>query len=195
MPADADIDLRVAQRLRELRTERSATLSSVAELTGISTAHLSRLEKGERQPSIGTLLQLARVYGTTVGDLVEDVQARGHHLVRAGEAAVTRGREGEYAVLSGPRTNILAVSVRIGAGQSTLDARHPGEEWLRVLTGRAALRLDGEDIALFPGDCVHFDAARPHRLSAPTDDATEILVVSAAGRVPAHHPLPRPPRH
>ena len=56
MTADADAtDLRVSARLRELRSERGITLSALAEQTGISAPHLSRLEKGERQPSIGAL--------------------------------------------------------------------------------------------------------------------------------------------
>jgi len=189
--SDPDLDLRVAQRLRDLRTERSVTLASVSELTGISSAHLSRLEKGERQPSVGTLLQLARVYGTTVGDLLEEVEERPYHLVRAAEVAVTRSREGDYAVLSAPRSNILAVQVRIDAGESTLDARHTGEEWLRVTSGRLVLQLDGEKLDLDAGDVVHFDSSRTHRLIATPEVPADVLVVSAGGRIPAHHPLPR----
>lgn len=55
-----DPEKRVSARLRELRRERGLTLTTLAEWTGISAAHLSRMEKGGRQPSIGSLIQLAR---------------------------------------------------------------------------------------------------------------------------------------
>jgi DNA-binding XRE family transcriptional regulator len=61
MAMETDVDVWVARRLKELRGERGITLTALAEQTGISAAHLSRLEKGERQPSIGSLLQIARV--------------------------------------------------------------------------------------------------------------------------------------
>ena len=191
MGADGDIDLRVAEQLRRLRADRSVTLAAVAEQTGISSAHLSRLEKGERQPSVGTLMQLARFYGTTVGDLVESVDDEPYHLVRGVDAIPTASREGSFAVLSGPRADILAVQVQIAAGESTIEARHVGEEWLRVIEGPIQLQLDGQTIDLATGDAVHFDSSKPHRLIAPAGTSGEVLVVSAGARAPAHHPLPR----
>lgn len=187
-----EVDVRVARRLREVRSRHGTTLNSVARLAGISSAHLSRLESGDRQPSIGTLLQLARVYGVGVGELVEEQDDQLHRLVRSGErSGATRGREGDYQVLTSNRSNLMAVRVSIDAGQVTLDARHVGEEWIYVLSGSVTVSLDGEDIGLDAGDSLHFDSARPHRLQTPPDLPAELLVTSAASTLPAHHPLPR----
>ena len=42
----------VGPRLKRLRAQRGVTLSAIAEATGISKSTLSRLENGERKPSL-----------------------------------------------------------------------------------------------------------------------------------------------
>jgi len=165
------------------------TLTELAGQIGISAPHLSRLEKGERQPSIGTLLQIAKVYGVSVGELVEERDDKDYHLVRAGEEVVRPGRDGRYSVLSGPRAAVAVVRVELTPGKHTRDARHPGEEWLHVLGGRTTFTLGDDTLELGAGDSVHFDASRPHRLSCPDEPAT-VLIVSTAHTAPMHHPVP-----
>ena len=187
----ADVDQWVARRLRELRRERGITLTALSELVGISAPHLSRLEKGERQPSIGTLLQIARVYGVSVSDLIEERDESDYYHLRAADVVSHAGQDARYAVLSGPRAAISAVRVELAAGRPTKDARHEGEEWLHVLAGPVTLVLSGEKLALDAGDSVHFDSSRPHRLIAEGGTAATVLICSTAPTAPMHHPLPK----
>ena len=60
----------VGPRLRALRRQRETTLAAVAEATGISVSTLSRLESGQRRPTLELLLPLARAYGVQLDDLV-----------------------------------------------------------------------------------------------------------------------------
>ena len=73
MPDDASIaaalDL-VGPRLRRVRVERGVTLTDLAERTGISKSTLSRLENGQRRPSLELLLPLAQAYRVPLDDLV-----------------------------------------------------------------------------------------------------------------------------
>jgi transcriptional regulator with XRE-family HTH domain len=185
-----DIDLWVARRLKELRAGRGITLTELAEQTGISAAHLSRLEKGDRQPSIGSLLQISRVYGVSVSELVQDQDEEDYHLVRAGEATRHPGQDGTYTVLSGSSTAIAVVRVELPGGRRTKEARHAGEEWLHVLSGTIKLALAGQDIHLPAGDSVHFDSGRPHQLTNTGEDSASVLIASTAATVPMHHPVP-----
>lgn len=185
---DTEIDLWVARRLRALRTERGITLNALAERVGISAPHLSRLEKGQRQPSIGALLQLARAYGLSVSQLVEERPEADYHLVRAAESAGHPGVDGEYTVLSGPRTGISVVRLALKPRRATTPVRHPGEEWLHVVSGQVGLTLDDEVLTLGAGDSVHFDSARAHHLH--TDGPSTVLIVSTAPAMPTHHPIP-----
>lgn len=61
---------RVGPRLKGLRLQRGATLTDVATATGMSKSMLSRLETGQRRPSLELLLPLAEVYRVPLDDLV-----------------------------------------------------------------------------------------------------------------------------
>src|ERR1700710_2027610 len=60
----------VGPRLRDLRKQRGATLASLSATTGISVSTLSRLESGQRRPTLELLLPLARVHQVPLDDLV-----------------------------------------------------------------------------------------------------------------------------
>ena len=74
---------------------------------------------------------------------------------------------------------IEALSITIDPDRSTPPpARHHGEEWLYVLSGTLMLEYDGTGHSLESGQCAHFDADRPHRLTA-VGGMAEILMVAA----------------
>ena len=60
----------IAERLRDERTRAGLTLDQLAQRAELSTPHLSRLESGERQPSIAALLSLARALGVSMSTLL-----------------------------------------------------------------------------------------------------------------------------
>src|SRR3954454_8716490 len=60
----------VGPRLKRLRAQRGVTLTALAEVTGISKSTLSRLETGQRRPSLELLLPLAQAYRVALDDLV-----------------------------------------------------------------------------------------------------------------------------
>jgi transcriptional regulator with XRE-family HTH domain len=194
MPTGTDVDLWVGRRLKDLRSERGITLTTLAEQTGISAAHLSRLEKGVRQPSIDSLRHIARVYGVSISQLVQELDETDYHLVRAAEAVAHPGPDGRYTVLSGPRETMAVIRVELAAGKRTKEAKHAGEEWLHILEGAITLSLAGDDLALGTGDSIHFDSARTHRLANDGDVAATVLIASTAATVPMRHPVPAPAR-
>src|ERR1044071_3568630 len=60
----------VGPRLRELRRQRGATLTELSESTGISVSTLSRLESGQRRPTLELLLPLARAHQVPIDELI-----------------------------------------------------------------------------------------------------------------------------
>ncbi|WP_231631764.1 helix-turn-helix domain-containing protein, partial [Streptomyces clavuligerus] len=60
----------VGPRLRALRRDRGITLADLATTTGVSESTLSRLENGQRRPTLELLLPLARTYNVPLDDLV-----------------------------------------------------------------------------------------------------------------------------
>jgi len=168
----------LAPRLRVLRRRASLTLEAAARAAGLSPAHLSRLETGQRQPSLPMLLGLARIYGTTVSELLGETVADRDAIVRAADMEPTAAGGWSYwqAGASGRGMQALRVHVPHGA-QGDIVRVHPGEEWLYVLTGRLRLRLGDTAHVLAPGDSAHFDSLTPHRLAADGPDGTDLLFV------------------
>jgi len=65
-------------RLRLWRVESGLTQDEVADLSGLSKAYISRMERGEREPRPLTKVKIARRLGVQVSDLfdveqIEDV--------------------------------------------------------------------------------------------------------------------------
>lgn len=60
----------IAVRIKQLRESNNLDISDLESLTGISAAHLYRMEKGERTPGADTLAKLAPALGTTSDYLI-----------------------------------------------------------------------------------------------------------------------------
>jgi transcriptional regulator with XRE-family HTH domain len=59
-------------RLARIRRQHGLTLEELARRSGLSAAYLSRVESGQRQPSLASLLSVAEAYGVSLGSLVDD---------------------------------------------------------------------------------------------------------------------------
>ncbi|MGW0531239.1 helix-turn-helix domain-containing protein [Streptomyces sp. NPDC003032] len=176
----------VAPQLRELRRRASLTLEAAARTAGLSPAHLSRLETGQRQPSLPMLLTLARVYGTTVSELLGETVADRDSVVRAADMEPTRAGGWTYWQAGAPGRGMQALRVRVPYGaQGDIVRVHPGEEWLYVLTGRLRLRLGDTAHLLAPGDSAHFDSLTPHRIAAADRGGADLLFVHTLLQSPA----------
>ncbi|MET8246663.1 XRE family transcriptional regulator [Streptomyces sp. NPDC005202] len=168
----------VAPQLRALRRRASLTLEAAARAAGLSPAHLSRLETGQRQPSLPMLLTLARIYGTTVSELLGETVPERDAIVRAADMEPTRAGGWTYWQTGAPSRGMQALRVRVPYGsQGDIVRVHPGEEWLYVLKGRLRLRLGDTMHRLAPGDSAHFDSLTPHRIAAEDHDGVELLFV------------------
>ncbi|MFE2637919.1 helix-turn-helix domain-containing protein [Streptomyces scopuliridis] len=176
----------VAPRLRDLRRGRGLTLEAAAGRAGLSPAHLSRLETGRRQPSLPMLLSLARIYGTTVSELLGELPPERDPIVRAGRMEPVEADGWIYHQAGGPGRAMQPLRLQVPYGaQGELVRVHPGEEWLYVLEGRLRLTLGDAVHVLAPGDSAHFDSLTPHRIAAAGPEGTELLFVHTLLQSPA----------
>lgn len=173
-------DLVLAPRLRDLRLAAGLTLESAAARAGLSAAHLSRLESGLRQPSLPVLLGLARMYGTTVSDLLGETAGEPDPIVRGATAAAVPAGGWTYWRAGGNGRAMQALRLHIPAeagAQRALVRVHPGEEWLYVTGGTLELTLGERVHTLASGDSAHFDSLVPHRLAATGGTGADVLFV------------------
>ena len=127
----------VGARLKRLRAQRGMTLTGVAAATGISKSTLSRLETGQRRPTLELLLALSHTYRVPLDDLV-GAPAEGDPRVRLKPGRV-KGRT--VIPLTQQPDGMQAWKIVIPTSKMTPEPRaHDGYEWIYVLSGQYALR-------------------------------------------------------
>ncbi len=173
-----DEDLVLAPQLRDRRRSAGLTLETAARRVGLSAAHLSRLESGLRQPSLPVLLGLARMYGTTVSDLLGETAAEPDPIVRGDRMTPVPAGGWTYWRAGGTGRAMQALRVHVPARiQRGLVRVHAGEEWLYVTAGELELTLGERSHRLAVGDSAHFDSLVPHRLAAGGPGGVDLLFV------------------
>ncbi len=173
--ADAipDVLAEVGPRLRRLRERRGLTLTALAAETGISKSTLSRLETGERKPSLELLLPISHAFHLPLDELVG--------APRVGDPRVRmrpRTRNGRLVYpLTGPTSGMAVWKVVIPPESDRRLRTHAGYEWLYVLSGEMRLILGEHDITLQPGEVAEFDTRLPHWFGPTGEEPVEILSV------------------
>lgn len=171
-PYQAVLD-EVAPRLRRLRAKRGLTLAALSEVTGISKSTLSRLESGQRRPSLELLLPLVSAYHVPLDDLVGAPEV-GDPRIRLTPHPLPGG--GTFIPLTRTPGPLQAYKMIISDRGTEPDHRtHEGYEWLYVLDGRLRLVLAERDLILGPGEAAEFDTRLPHWFSSADGQPVEIL--------------------
>jgi transcriptional regulator with XRE-family HTH domain len=174
----------VGPRVLRARQAREMTFDDLSRASGVSVAHLSRLESGSRHPSLATLLNVAAGLGVSVSELVEEPgEPRPGTVVRGAEAPVFEAKGFRFQPLmpeAGPQ-GLAAVKVIFPVGRAEPEYhRHEGEEWLYVVSGRLRLTLGEESTVLEPGDAAFFDGMLPHAFDVLGEEEVEVLFVAGA---------------
>ncbi|MFZ0666457.1 MAG: XRE family transcriptional regulator [Acidimicrobiales bacterium] len=181
----------IGERLRRVRERSGYTLDEVASLTGLSKAHLSRLESADRQPSIAALLTFAKAMSVSVGWLLGEDESDLPIAIHLGDDPRRDVAGLQVSPMSGYSGSSMLEALRMTIAVDRVPgppASHRGEEWLYVVKGTLRLEYDGAEHRLPKGASVHFDAERPHRLGAIGQTTEVLIVVADASRsLPAIH--------
>ena len=169
-----DVMHAVGARLRSIRRERGATLAQLSATTGISTSTLSRMESGQRRPTLELLLLLARAHQVPLDELVDapvtgDPRVHPRPFQRAGMTFVPLTRRP-----GGLQAYKQVVPVNWPTREPDLQV-HDGYEWMYVLSGRMRLRLGEHDVVLDEGEVAEFDTRVPHFFGNPGPGVAEVL--------------------
>jgi transcriptional regulator with XRE-family HTH domain len=180
MSGDDDVLNGVGPRLRALRLERDATLGRLSATTGISVSTLSRLESGQRKPTLELLLPLARAHQVPLDELIG--------------APATGDPRVHPQPFERDRVTVVPLTRRPGGLQAfkqlypphwpgrELDQKsHEGYEWVYVLSGRLRLLLGEHDVTLKPGEAAEFDTHVPHAFATGVEPAEVLSLFGPQG--------------
>lgn len=185
VPEDDPTSLEFGERVRALREQSRLTLDQFSKLSGVSRAMVSKVERGEKSPTIGVAKRIAHALGTSLSVLMGD-KDNGHAsaLVRTAERQVFRDPEtGFERHLLSPVIVGLPVEVvmhRLPPHQTTgLLPPHPSgtSKHVLALRGAVVVGMGGKEEALSEGDSLYFGADIEHRFDNRTDAWCEYYLV------------------
>lgn len=167
----------IAPRLRRARRKKNITLEQLAGTTGISKSTLSRLESGQRRPSLELLLPVVAALGVPFDQIVAPPRAEDPRVT----PKTTRADGRTFARLSGKSGEPQAFKITIlPTEREPVIRTHSGYEWIYVLDGRLRLVLGEHDIVMGPGEVAEFDTTNPHWFGSTGAGPVEILSLFGA---------------
>ncbi|KRA23503.1 XRE family transcriptional regulator [Microbacterium sp. Root61] len=162
----------IAPRLRHARHKKDLTLDQLAQATGISKSTLSRLESGQRKPSLELLLPIVAALALPLDEIVMSPRIVDPRVARK----TTRADGRTFTPLSGHHGEPQAYKMTVPATDRTPVLRtHAGYEWIYVLSGRLRLVLGEHDIVMGTGEAAEFDTKNPHWFGATGAGPVELL--------------------
>jgi transcriptional regulator with XRE-family HTH domain len=180
---------RLGVRVKELRKEAGLTLDELAGRSGVSRAMISKLERGEKNPTLVIAARLAEGLGVSLSRLAGVEERREVVLVPKERRMVLRDPETGFErqslspTFAGRGVEFLRNVIPEGSTSGDFPAHRKGvEEHIVVEKGELKATLGGEEYLLREGDALFFEADVPHRFdNAGRGECAYYLVISSAG--------------
>ncbi|MEO6825726.1 MAG: XRE family transcriptional regulator [Microbacteriaceae bacterium] len=162
----------IAPRLRQVRKKKDITLDDLAQATGISKSTLSRLESGQRKPSLELLLPIVAALSVSLDEIVTSPRIDDPRVPQKS----TRSDGRILTPLSQHHGEPQAFKITVPATDREPTLRtHGGYEWIYVLSGRLRMILGEHDIVMGTGEAAEFDTKNPHWFGPAGNGPVEIL--------------------
>jgi transcriptional regulator with XRE-family HTH domain len=183
-----DVNLRIAERVRDLRADRALTLEALATRSGVSRSMLSLIERGESSPTAVILEKVASGLGVALASLFERAGPTAGPLSRLAHQPVWRDPESGYVRRNvspsgvGSPLQIVEVSfppqARVAYENAARDLLMHQQVW--VLDGSIELTVGSVRHRLYSGDCLAMVLDQPIVYRNPTRKTARyaVLVVS-----------------
>lgn len=177
----------VGENLKRLRSEQGLSLDALAKASGVSKSRLGQIERGEGNPSISTVWQIARALKVEFTALVTHPQP---------DSVVVRQADIEPILEDGglcrdfplfpfdPSLGFEVYTAEIDPGGCLRAEAHPAgtRETVTVSAGELVMSIGGEEHSLGAGDAIRFLADVAHDYRNAGDDVAVFSIVLAYPR-------------
>jgi len=177
-------EYRLAQRLAELRLVKGWSLEDLADITGISRASLSRIERAETSPTAALLNKLCAAYGLTMSRLLSEVEENAAQHLHPAQQTVWIDAENGFErrslspAGSAYRAELVEGKLRAGARiEYDIPPVVGLEQHIWLLDGVLEISMDQQHWRLTAGDCLRFHLFGRSSFHAPETAAHYALVV------------------
>jgi transcriptional regulator with XRE-family HTH domain len=183
--SEGDLNKRIAERIRALRTLRGFTLDALAERSGVSRSMISSIERAESSPTAVLLGRVAAGLGVTLASLFEVQTQSSEPVARLAQQPRWRDPASGYirrnVSPSGGMSPIQIVDVAFPPGAQVVyetgsrDASIHQQVWM--LDGEIDVRVGEDWHHLEAGDCLAFIVNCPTAFHNRSDRTARYAVV------------------
>jgi len=173
----------VAMRIRELRDIAGYTAEAAAKKLGVPVERYKQYEEIGDDIPISVIYGIANIYNVSATDILSGASPKlaSFSLVKKGQGIVAERFAGyKYENIAYPfmrRTMEPMIVTLSPGGETPAMVMHSGQEINYCLEGEMTVYYDGGEVKLSEGDCVYFDARKPHGQRAYGSGAARFLTV------------------
>jgi transcriptional regulator with XRE-family HTH domain len=187
---EPDVNARIAERVRELRTAQGLSLDTLAARSGVSRSMISLIERGESSPTATVLEKLSGAFGVTMATMFDAAAGqtiRGPVVRRADQVEWEDPESGYVRRNVTPPTAkqpMQLVDVEFPPGRRVVfetgprDVQVSQQVWL--LDGTMEITLGTERYRLHEGDCLAMQLDKPMVFQNPGRKRARYVVAVAA---------------
>lgn len=178
---------RIGPRIKSLRVKKQMALVQLGQHTGLSTAMLSKIERGQLFPTLPTLMRIALVFGVGLEHFFDltgpkiAVTRKGERVQLPIAAATSTSIAYLFESLNYPLTDRKMEAFLAVFPDTTLPSephQHGTEELIYILSGTLQVIVGDEKVTLAEGDAMAFASSEPHLYQRASPGPCEALVVT-----------------
>jgi transcriptional regulator with XRE-family HTH domain len=177
----------IGKRLKSLREEKGISLEELSRRTGFDADFLSKIERQEIYPQLGTVIKLSKSLDAAFGQVLAGEGDKPYAITRRKDQKTVarstshKGQKNIYTYKGlAPEVkgrNMEPLIVHLQAAPDKELSQHDGEEFIYVLNGEVVLEIGEDHFELAPGDSAYYLSTIPHWIAAKDDVATILAVI------------------
>ncbi len=188
MKDNSEIVSLLGKHLQQIRKEKKLTLEQLSQKSGVSRSMLSQIERGQANPTFGTLWNLSRALGLDMSELVEEFESSGpisgkiDVLLAADTPRISNTQNGCTLAILGPHDQVgqfewYELQIEPDGILDSQPHTQGTREHLTVLQGAAEVTSGDQTIQLNVGDTGRYKADVPHAIRCAGKVALKALLV------------------
>lgn len=171
----------LSANVRRLRETHGLSLSELGERSGVAKATLFKVERGQTNPTLDTMLAIARTFDVSVPDLISLPERAPVVVVHDGEGedisdAASVGRILRSQVIGAGTLEVHAQVFKEGIAEVSPSHGAGAREHVFVRSGNIHVGPVGHEVLLGPGDYASYPADRTHRWQAENGEASVWII-------------------
>ncbi|GGA52689.1 transcriptional regulator [Nitratireductor aestuarii] len=178
---------RIGPRIKALRLAKQMGLAQLGQHTGLSTAMLSKIERGQLFPTLPTLMRIALVFGVGLDHFFDQkgpkiaVAKKEERVQLPIEGAEPKSLAYLFESLNYPLTDRKMEAFVAEFPENSVPSephQHGTEELVYILAGTLQVTIASKKVKLEEGDAMAFDSSEPHHYQRVGIEACKALVVT-----------------